>query len=195
MLGLSEVVVVHLFELFHFPFLLAKGTHHPYAGKILLQHGTHFAFCLVSKAEALMHLAEEPHGKSEKQGHQNHGIHGEGYIFAQHNGQGNDHHEHRVHHLHHLYRQEPADGIHIASAALNQVARFRLHMIGKGQTLQVLIQTGAQLIGNVFAGHSGQPTFQIGEQTVDQVQHHQCYRHDPQIAYQKIPSTEGFNGC
>ncbi len=193
MLGLGKVIVVHLFELFHFPLLLAEGTHHPYAGKILLQHGAHFALCLISKAEALMHLAEEPHGKPEQQGHKNHGIHGKGYIFPQHDGQGNDHHKHRVHHLHDLHGQKATDGIHIAGTALDQVARFRLHMIGEGQPLQVLIQAGAQLIGNVFAGHGSQPAFQVGKQAVDQVQHHQCHRHNPQIVDQKCPPAKGFN--
>ena len=181
-------------ELFHLTLLLAKGTHHPHAGEILLERGGHGALRFIGLLEGLVHHLEKPGGKDEQRRHEDHGDEGDLHIALEQDGQGDDDHQHRIDHLHDLHGEEAADGIHIGGAALDEVAGLGLDMVGEGQALQVGIEAFAQGLGNVLAGHGRQTALHVGEHAVDHIEHHEGQAQNPEVLSEEFPPAQRPDG-
>ena len=192
-IGLFLEIQALFLEFIHLVPLPTKGPHHPHAGQVFLQYGAHGALGLVGGLEGLHHPFEKQVGEEEEPRHHDHAVQGQAGVAPQQHRQGHRDHQDGAQDGHELVDQEFAHGVHVAGAALHQIARFRLNVVAEGQALDVVVQLTAQIPGHVFARLALPAAPQEVAQAAETAQGHQQQAHDPQMTGHVFRAAQGVH--
>lgn len=168
-----------------------KGAHHAHAGEVFLYYGGKLALGLVRFQKpglyaAEIHKAARNEKRKEARRKRRHPA-----ADGQHDGKGRHGHAHRAHHLYKLHLHKAAHCLHIAGAALDDVARLYVFIIGIRHGLQVLEQPVAQAAREPLAKKGHGVAAQVGKRAVYKAYGHYGKAHQPQVGRKACAPAEG----
>ena len=126
-----------LFKPLAFIRFAAKRAHNPHTGEVFLRDGGKNAFVFIAFTEMMRNPAIEIHRVKNNHRKSGGGNQREPRAHREHEPQRRNQQNHNTEHSQKLFRKEVAHNIHVRSAALDNIARFVLHMPGKRQALNM----------------------------------------------------------
>ena len=148
--------VGHL-ELLALVLLPGKGAHHAHAAQVLLQRRREFRFLFLEDLVALADLAEEVDRDAHNQRHNDNRDERQPDVERQQGGEVDNEEHDDAAEADRLFTEEAPQRVHVRCRALDQVAGWRLVMVGERQALHVIVEVVAQTADDALRG-LGRPT-------------------------------------